>query len=101
MRAMFLAALLAVTGSSTTGSLLASSLHSLERRPAVARARFGAAIYDMDAHRMLFAQDADKYFLAASTTKLLTEGATLALLGPGRRFVTNVYRTGGGSAAAP
>jgi D-alanyl-D-alanine carboxypeptidase/D-alanyl-D-alanine-endopeptidase (penicillin-binding protein 4) len=54
----------------------------------------GIAFYDLDNGRMLYARDAGKYFVAASTTKLLTEGTSLALLGPAYRFTTNVYRTG-------
>jgi D-alanyl-D-alanine carboxypeptidase/D-alanyl-D-alanine-endopeptidase (penicillin-binding protein 4) len=43
---------------------------------------------------MLYQRDANKYFVAASTTKVLTESTTLALLGPDYRFATNVYRNG-------
>ena len=63
-------------------------------RPDLRSSQFGIAFYDLDAHRMLFAYNAQKYFVAASTTKLLTEGTTLGLLGPDYRFTTNVYRTG-------
>ena len=43
---------------------------------------------------MIYSLNAQRFFLAASTTKLLTEGTTLAILGPDYRFTTNVYRTG-------
>ena len=56
--------------------------------------QFGIAIYDLDARKMVYALNAQRFFVAASTTKLLTEGTTLALLGPDYRFTTNVYRTG-------
>jgi D-alanyl-D-alanine carboxypeptidase/D-alanyl-D-alanine-endopeptidase (penicillin-binding protein 4) len=56
--------------------------------------QFGIAVYDLDARKMVYSLDAQRFFLAASTTKLLTEGTTLALLGPDYRFTTNVYRTG-------
>jgi D-alanyl-D-alanine carboxypeptidase/D-alanyl-D-alanine-endopeptidase (penicillin-binding protein 4) len=56
--------------------------------------QFGIAIYDLDAHKMVYGLNAQRFFVAASTTKLLTEGTTLALLGPDYRFTTNVYRTG-------
>lgn len=59
-----------------------------------ARASFGIAVYDLDAKRDVYGLNARKLFLAASTTKLLTEGTTLHLLGPDFRFTTNVYRTG-------
>ncbi len=56
--------------------------------------QFGIAIYDLDARKMVYQYNAQRFFLAASTTKLLTEGTTLALLGPDYRFTTNVYRSG-------
>ena len=57
-------------------------------------ASFGIAVYDLDARKMIYGYDAQRFFVAASTTKLLTEGTTLATLGPDYRFTTNVYRTG-------
>jgi D-alanyl-D-alanine carboxypeptidase len=57
-------------------------------------ALFGLAVYDLDARRLIYGYNAQRFFLAASTTKLLTEGTTLATLGPDYRFTTNVYRTG-------
>lgn len=56
--------------------------------------QFGIAVYDLDARRMIYQQSAQRFFVAASTTKLLTEGTSLALLGPDYRFTTNVYRSG-------
>jgi D-alanyl-D-alanine carboxypeptidase/D-alanyl-D-alanine-endopeptidase (penicillin-binding protein 4) len=43
---------------------------------------------------VLYARNANVLMVAASTTKLLTEGTSLALLGPGFRWTTPVYRTG-------
>ncbi len=63
----------------------------VQRHP---HAQFGISIYDLDARKMIYGLNAQRFFLAASTTKLLTEGTTLALLGPDYRFTTNVYRTG-------
>ena len=51
-------------------------------------------VYDLDAQRVLYARNAATLMVAASTTKLLTEGTSLALLGPGFRWTTPVYRTG-------
>jgi D-alanyl-D-alanine carboxypeptidase/D-alanyl-D-alanine-endopeptidase (penicillin-binding protein 4) len=56
--------------------------------------QFGIAIYDLDRRKMEYGYNEKVFFVAASTTKLLTEGTTLALLGPDYRFRTNVYRTG-------
>lgn len=73
---------------------LSARVEAIVRRPAYAHTSFGAAIYDVDHHRAIYSLDGNRYFLAASTTKLLTEGATLSLLGPNYRFRTDVYRTG-------
>ena len=43
---------------------------------------------------MLYARNPAVLMVAASTTKLLTEGTSLALLGPDFRWTTPVYRTG-------
>ncbi|HEV2260856.1 MAG TPA: D-alanyl-D-alanine carboxypeptidase/D-alanyl-D-alanine-endopeptidase, partial [Candidatus Rubrimentiphilum sp.] len=56
--------------------------------------QFGIAVYDLDARTMLYQREGGRFFVAASTTKLLTEGTTLATLGPNYHFRTNVYRTG-------
>jgi D-alanyl-D-alanine carboxypeptidase/D-alanyl-D-alanine-endopeptidase (penicillin-binding protein 4) len=63
-------------------------------RPEFAHAIFGAAFYSLGDGRMVWSHNADKLFSAASTTKLLTEGTALQLLGPDHRFHTRVYRTG-------
>ena len=43
---------------------------------------------------MVYALNAQQFFTPASTTKLLTEGTALELLGGNYRFHTKVYRTG-------
>jgi PBP4 family serine-type D-alanyl-D-alanine carboxypeptidase len=62
--------------------------------PLLAHAIVAGEVYDLDTHRVLFARNAQTYMEAASTTKLLTEGTSLALLGPKFRWMTPVYRTG-------
>jgi len=73
---------------------LAARVRRIIDRPEFAHATFGIAIYDRDAHRTLLDIASRKLFVPGSTTKLLTEGTTLALLGPTYRFHTVVYRTG-------
>lgn len=73
---------------------LQSDVERIVRAPAFAGASFGIAVYDLDRRRAIYTLDADKFFLAASTTKLLTEGASLAFLGPQYRFHTTMYRSG-------
>jgi D-alanyl-D-alanine carboxypeptidase/D-alanyl-D-alanine-endopeptidase (penicillin-binding protein 4) len=99
-RALALAALFAVTSlpaiaAPVKNTGLATHIASIVRTPAYAHSDFGIAVYDLDAKRPVYGLNARRYFLAASTTKLLTEGTTLSLLGTDYRFRTNVYRTGG------
>jgi len=63
-------------------------------RPEFARSNFGIEFYDLETGKVAYALNADKLFVPASTTKLLTEGAVLAKLGPDYRFHTRIYRTG-------
>lgn len=73
---------------------MARDIASILARPAMRASQLGVAFYDLDRASMLYQRDANKYFVAASTTKVLTESTSLALLGPNYRFTTNVYRTG-------
>jgi PBP4 family serine-type D-alanyl-D-alanine carboxypeptidase len=63
-------------------------------RPVYRHAMFGVEVYSLDTQKPLFALNGDKLFTPGSTTKLLTEGTALHLLGPDYRFHTFVYRTG-------
>src|SRR6266566_4536997 len=92
-------------------SLLLASLHvaparaqseaSLSRRiqkvigrPEFAHANFGIEFFSLDTGKVIYALNAGKMFVPASTTKILTEGALLAKLGADYRFHTRIYRTG-------
>lgn len=76
------------------GGSLGRRVRAVMARPEFAHAQFGIEFYSLDTHKSVYAHNADKFFVPASTTKLLTEGASLALLGPDYRFTTRVYRTG-------
>jgi PBP4 family serine-type D-alanyl-D-alanine carboxypeptidase len=73
---------------------LDARIQKVMARPEFARSNFGIEFYDLDSGKAVYALNADKLFVPASTTKLLTEGTVLAKLGPDYRFHTNVYRTG-------
>ena len=75
-------------------AVLAKAINGIVARPLLRHTLFGAEVYDLDAKRVVYAYNADKFFKPASTTKTLTEGTTLALLGSNFRFTTPVYRTG-------
>jgi PBP4 family serine-type D-alanyl-D-alanine carboxypeptidase len=62
--------------------------------PRTAHSLYALEVYDLDARRPLYRRNAETLATAASTTKLVTEGTTLALLGPDFRWTTPVYRSG-------
>lgn len=69
-------------------------LHDIMRRAAFNHARFGVEVYSLDEGKVVYGWNADELFVPGSTTKILTVGTALELLGPGFRFHTKVYRTG-------
>lgn len=73
---------------------LAARIQQIVTRPVFRHAQVGVEIYDLTAGKPIVAIDEQKLFNSASTTKLITEGAALALLGPDYRFHTRVFHTG-------
>jgi N-acyl-D-amino-acid deacylase len=73
---------------------LANRIEKIMNRPEFAHANFGIEFYSLDTGKVIYAHNADKLFVPASTTKILTEGTLLAKLGPDYRFHTRIYRTG-------
>jgi PBP4 family serine-type D-alanyl-D-alanine carboxypeptidase len=96
MRLRLIALGLLVTGhwSPLTGQSLAKRIDAVMARPEFAHAFFGIEFYDLDAKKAVYRLNGDKFFTPASTTKLLSVGTALELLGPDYRFHTRVYRTG-------
>src|SRR5580704_6417484 len=77
-----------------SNSSLADRIQKVISRPEFAHANFGIEFYSLDSGKVVYALNADKLFVPASTTKTLTEGTLLAKLGADYRFHTRVYRTG-------
>ena len=73
---------------------LAERVQRVIDRPEFKHAFFGVAFYSLDDQRMAWSLNADKLFMAASTTKTLTEGTALGLLGADFRFHTRIFKTG-------
>ncbi len=73
---------------------LAAKIDQIASRPEYKHATFGAEVYSLDENKVLFALRANELFTPASTTKLLTEGTALELLGADYHFHTRIYRTG-------
>jgi len=93
-RGILAAAALALSAWAQTAVPLQQRIAAIINRPEYAHSRFGMEIQVIGANEPVFALNAQQFFVAASTTKLLTEGTALALLGPDYRFPTRVYRTG-------
>lgn len=81
-------------GPTRSTSALAARIDQIVNRPEYKHSFYGVAIYSLDTHQTLYALNGDKFFVPGSTTKLLTEGTVLELLGADHRFHTRVYRTG-------
>ena len=73
---------------------LARRVERIMARPEFAHAFFGIEFYDLDAGKPVYRMNGDRFFVPASTTKLLSVGTALELLGPDYKFHTRVYRTG-------
>lgn len=77
-----------------SGGTLAQRIQRIIDRPEFRRAFFGIEFYSLDSNAPLYTLNADKLFVPGSTTKLVTEGTALELLGAEYKFHTRVYRTG-------
>src|SRR6267378_3621110 len=91
---VFILALQAPPSHAQSESSLSQRIQKVISRPEFAHANFGIEFYSLDTGKVVYALNADKLFVPASTTKILTEGALLATLGADYRFHTRVYRTG-------
>jgi len=97
--AMVAVAVIATTAASTgvaaqSPASLADRIQRIIDRPEFRRAMFGIEFYSLDSSRPIYTLNAEKLFVPGSTTKLLTEGTALELMGADYRFHTRVYRTG-------
>src|SRR5437868_4836146 len=92
--AIFFAALAAATLSAQSRDTLADRIDAITSRPEVKHASFGIDFYDLDANTVVYEQNSDRFFVPGSTTKLVTMGSALQLLGADYRFHTRIYRTG-------
>lgn len=63
-------------------------------RPEYKHSRFGVEVYSLDQGKVLFSWNAQELFVPGSTTKILSVGSALELLGSDFRFHTKIYRTG-------
>jgi D-alanyl-D-alanine carboxypeptidase/D-alanyl-D-alanine-endopeptidase (penicillin-binding protein 4) len=83
-----------LTSLAQSNDSLAVRIDRIMSRQEFVHADFGIEFYALDTHRVVYSLNANKLFIPASTTKLLTEGTVLARLGADFRFHTKVYRSG-------
>lgn len=92
------AIMLFVTASSSARSQvnpeLEKKIAAIMARPEYAHSRFGMEFYSLDTHKIVFELNEQQFFVPGSTTKLLSEGTAMKLLGPDFRFKTKVYAAG-------
>src|SRR5262249_24144737 len=89
--ALLTAALAAAAAPATT---LSERIDAILARPEFRHAIFGIEFFSLDTNAPVYTLNADKLFVPGSTTKLVTMGSALQLLGADHRFHTRVYRTG-------
>ncbi|MDY6785541.1 MAG: D-alanyl-D-alanine carboxypeptidase/D-alanyl-D-alanine-endopeptidase [Cyanobacteriota bacterium] len=70
------------------------SIDAIINHPKFARAQWGILVQPLDAERPLYALNERRYFLGASTVKLLTTAAALSKLGANYRIRTPFYASG-------
>lgn len=63
-------------------------------KPEVIRGSVGVKITSLTSGKIVFENDAEKYFMPASNMKNFTVAAALERLGPDHRFVTSIYVPG-------
>ena len=84
----------ATAGSRTSPATLEERIALITSRPEFRHSHFGIEFYSLDDGSVVYAENPEKLFVPASTTKLLTEGTALELLGADYRFHTRVYHSG-------
>src|SRR5215470_14500654 len=76
------------------GATLEQRIQAIVQRPEFAHSSFGIEFYSLSSGKVIYQLNAGTLMVPGSTTKLLTEGTVLTLLGSDYRFHTIVYRTG-------
>lgn len=84
------------TATPTTAKLqtlpdLQAKIRSILLRPQLQRGQVGVKIVSLDTNKVVFEENAEKYFMPASNMKNFTISTALERLTPDFRFVTSVY----------
>jgi PBP4 family serine-type D-alanyl-D-alanine carboxypeptidase len=73
---------------------LAARVEAVMARPEFRHSVFGIEFLSLDDNTPIYTHNAEMFFVPGSTTKLVTMGSAMKLLGADYRFRTRVYRTG-------
>jgi D-alanyl-D-alanine carboxypeptidase/D-alanyl-D-alanine-endopeptidase (penicillin-binding protein 4) len=92
LASMFTGAL--ITAGAQVNPEVEKKIAAILARPEYAHSRFGMEFYSLDTHKVVYAMNEQQFFVPGSTTKLLSEGTAMQLLGPDFRFKTKVYAIG-------
>ncbi len=76
------------------GASLEQRIQTIVQRREFAHSSFAIEFYSLTSRKIVYQLNQDKLMVPGSTTKLLTEGSVLELLGGDYRFHTRIYRTG-------
>ena len=91
---LLLACISAIAAAPKTRDSLASRIDAITARPEFKHAIFGIEFLSLDTGAVVFQRNGDTFFTPGSTTKLITMGSALQLLGADYRFHTRIYRSG-------
>ena len=69
----------------------------LDSSPLAKRSLAGVHVVSLDTHKILYARNADRFFVPASNMKLFTTALALTRLGPDYRFVTRLLSDSSGN----
>src|SRR5437764_11063795 len=73
---------------------LSDRIAAIMARPEFKHALFGIEFYSLDTNTVVYEHNSDRFFVPGSTTKLVTMGSALQLVGPDHRFHTRLYYPG-------
>ena len=73
---------------------LQAKIRAILQRPQFQRGHIGIKVASLDTGKVMFEENAEKYFMPASNMKTFTVSTALAKLSPDFRFVTSVYAAG-------
>ena len=82
------------TGFAQSGITLEQRIKKIMDRPEFAHSRFGIKFISAESGDVVYELNSPQLFVPGSTTKLLSAGTALELLGADYRFHTKIYRTG-------